>query len=77
MRARLAVFGIFWLCGVMCALWGASLPTLNSRLHLGETRLGLVLLMVAVGAIALMTVTGRLCDRCQPTASHATTPGGP
>jgi hypothetical protein len=37
-RARLAVLGVFWLCGVICSLWSASLPTVNARLHLGETR---------------------------------------
>src|ERR1700722_15153699 len=62
-RARLAVFAVFWLCGVICSLWSASLPTLNARLHLGETRLGVVLLMVGAGAMAIMPGTGRLCDR--------------
>ena len=39
-RARLAVFWIFGLCGVICSLWSTSLPAINARLHLGETRLG-------------------------------------
>jgi MFS family permease len=54
---------VFWLCGVICSLWSASLPALNARLHLGETRLGVALLMVGAGAMAIMPVTGRLCDR--------------
>jgi MFS family permease len=62
-HARLAIFWIFGLCGVICSLWSASLPSINSRLHLGETRLGIVLLLVGAGAVALMPVTGRLCDR--------------
>ncbi|HEY2443542.1 MAG TPA: MFS transporter [Streptosporangiaceae bacterium] len=62
-RARLSVFAVFWLCGVICSLWSASLPALNARLHLGETRLGVALLMVGAGAMAIMPVTGRLCDR--------------
>src|SRR5207248_3528046 len=60
---RLAVFWIFCLCGVICSLWSTSLPTINARLHLGETRLGLVLLLTGAGAVAVMPSTGRLCDR--------------
>jgi MFS family permease len=62
-RARLAVFWIFALSGVIGSLWSTSLPAINSRLHLGETRLGIVLLLVAAGAVAIMPLTGRLCDR--------------
>ena len=62
-QARLAVFSIFALSGVICSLWSTSLPTVNSRLHLGETRLGVVLLLTAAGAVAVMPLTGRLCDR--------------
>jgi MFS family permease len=62
-RARGAVFAIFWLCGVIAALWSASLPSVNNRLHLGETRLGLALLLVGAGAIAVMPTVGRMCDR--------------
>ncbi len=62
-RARLAVFWVFCLCGVICSLWSTSVPTINARLHLGETRLGFVLLMTGAGAVAVMPLTGRLCDR--------------
>ena len=62
-RARLAIFWIFGLCGVICSLWSTSLPSLNARLHLGATRLGIVLLLLGAGAVATMPLTGRLCDR--------------
>jgi MFS family permease len=62
-HARRAVFSIFALCGVICSLWSTSLPTINARLHLGETRLGVVLLLTSAGAVAVMPLTGRLCDR--------------
>jgi MFS family permease len=62
-RARGAVFAIFWLCGVIAALWSASLPSVDNRLHLGETRLGLALLLVGAGAITVMPTVGRMCDR--------------
>lgn len=53
-RARLAVFWIFCQCGAISALWSASLPAINARLHLGETRLGIALLMTGAGAVAMM-----------------------
>jgi MFS family permease len=62
-RARLAVFGVFGVCGLVSALWSTSLPAINTRLHLGETRLGIVLLVTGAGAVAVMPLTGRLCDR--------------
>jgi MFS family permease len=62
-RARLAVFAVFGLCGLITSLWSASLPATNSRLHLGETRLGIVLLATGAGAVAVMPLTGWLCDR--------------
>jgi MFS family permease len=62
-RARFAVFWIFCLCGVIASLWSTSLPTINARLNLGETRLGLALLLTGAGAVAVMPLTGRLCDR--------------
>ncbi|WP_165436115.1 MFS transporter [Amycolatopsis suaedae] len=62
-RARLAVLGLFWLCGLICAFWSASLPGINARLRLGETRIGFVLLAVALGAMAFMPLAGRWCDR--------------
>jgi predicted MFS family arabinose efflux permease len=62
-RARGATFAIFWLCGVIASLWSASLPSINNRLHLGETRLGFALLLVGAGAIAVMPTVGRMCDR--------------
>ena len=61
-KARLAVFWIFTLCGVICSLWSASLPAISTRLHVSETRLGIVLLLAATGAVAVMPLTGRLCD---------------
>ncbi|WP_020663029.1 MFS transporter [Amycolatopsis benzoatilytica] len=61
-RARFAVLGIFWICGLLCAVWSASLPTLNARLGLGEGRLGLVLLLTALGSMTCMPLAGRLSD---------------
>ncbi|GAA0936850.1 MFS transporter [Nonomuraea longicatena] len=62
-RARVAVFCVFWLSGLVCALWSAALPAINDRLQLGEIRLGAVLLVVGLGTLTVMPVGGRLCDR--------------
>lgn len=62
-RARIAVFAIFGLCGVLTALWSASLSALDVRLHLSTTEWGAVLLMPGVGALVTMPAAGRLCDR--------------
>lgn len=61
-RARAAVLAVFWLCGLICAIWSASLPTINARLQLGEGKLGLVLLFTALGSMACMPLAGRLSD---------------
>ncbi|MFF5204987.1 MFS transporter [Streptosporangium sp. NPDC000396] len=62
-RARWALCGVFWLSGVVCALWSAALPAVNERLHLGELRLGAVLLTIGIGTLVTMPIVGRLCDR--------------
>lgn len=62
-RARLGVFGVFWLSGVTVALWVAALPAVNHRLDLGEGRIGTVLLATGAGALVGMPIAGRCCDR--------------
>lgn len=62
-RARSIASGAFALGGVISASWSMSLPTLDDRLHVGESRLGVALFMVAIGSVMAMPVAGRLCDR--------------
>jgi MFS family permease len=62
-RARIAVFGFFFLAGFVMGLWAAGLPSLNDRLDLGPGRLGSVLLLISGGALVSMLVTGPLVDR--------------
>ncbi|MFI0419791.1 MFS transporter [Spongiactinospora sp. 9N601] len=62
-RARMGVFGYFFLLGITVGMWSAGLPALNERLDLGPARLGTVLLLVAAGALAAMLLAGPLVDR--------------
>jgi MFS family permease len=43
-------------------VWSASLLTINARLHLGESRVGLILLLTALGSMASMPFAGRMSD---------------
>lgn len=62
-KARIAVFGFFFLSGFVLGLWAAGLPSLNERLHLGPGRLGSVLLLISGGALVSMLIAGPLVDR--------------
>ncbi|MFG2073066.1 MFS transporter [Nonomuraea maritima] len=62
-RARVAVFGFFFLAGFVMGLWAAGLPSLDERLHLGPARLSGVLLLISGGALVSMLVAGPLVDR--------------
>lgn len=62
-RARPALSLYYWLSGVLNALWVATLPAVDERLKLGPGRIGTLLLLLAVGALATMPLIGRLADR--------------
>ncbi|WP_308164583.1 MFS transporter [Nonomuraea sediminis] len=62
-KARIAVFGFFFLSGFVLGLWAAGLPSLSERLHLGPGRLGSVLLLISGGALVSMLIAGPLVDR--------------
>ena len=56
--AAFASFGIWW------GGWGAVLPAVQRSAGVDDGGLGAALLFVAVGALALMRLTGALLDRC-------------
>ncbi|MEV0595652.1 MFS transporter [Nonomuraea cavernae] len=62
-RARIGVFGYFFLAGFVMGLWASGLPSLDERLDLGAGRLGSVLLLISAGALVSMLVAGPLVDR--------------
>ncbi|GAB1818861.1 MFS transporter [Herbidospora sp. RD11066] len=61
MRVALSVF--YGLSGVLNALWVATLPAVDARLGLGPGRIGTLLLLMAVGALATLPIAGRSVDR--------------
>lgn len=62
-RARIGVFGCFATSGFVMGAWPAAYPAIESRLDLGEARLGTVLLLVELACLASMIASGRLSDR--------------
>lgn len=69
-HARAAVFTIFGLNGFLLALWVVHIPTIRERVGVDHAALGSLLLLLALGALGGMHVTGRLADLL---GSHRTT----
>ncbi|WP_082921056.1 MFS transporter [Rhodococcus sp. D-6] len=69
-HARAAVFAIFGLNGFLLALWVVHIPAIRERVGIDHAALGSLLLLLALGALGGMHVTGRLADRI---GSHRTT----
>ncbi|WP_224367602.1 MFS transporter [Hyalangium versicolor] len=61
--ARVGVSAIFFINGFAFASWVPHIPTVQARLGLSASQLGLALLGVAVGALVAMPVTGALVAR--------------
>src|ERR1043165_8776011 len=59
-RARLAVATIFCLNGLALANWIARIPEFKQQPALSDQRLGLVLLLVAAGALVAQPTVGWL-----------------
>lgn len=65
---RRTLAGYFASAGVVMAVWGARLPSVQDRLHLGAGGLSLGLLGAAAGMVAGLQIGGRLADRLSATA---------
>ncbi|KIZ17054.1 MFS transporter [Streptomyces natalensis] len=70
LRLRLTITTFFALDGFLFAGWVVRIPAIKAQTGAGSGALGLALLGVSAGAIAFMTLTGRLCRRF---GSHAVT----
>jgi MFS family permease len=62
-RARVAVFGYFFILGVATATWSARLPAIKAALQLSDGRLGLALFAFPVGSVLTLALSGRIADR--------------
>lgn len=63
MTPRVATFLVFAVNGAVVGTWIASIPSVQSRLGLSGTELGLILLVYAIGILVSQQVTGQLLTR--------------
>ena len=61
--ARAGVFGIFGLNGFLLSMWVVHIPTITEQTGISKATLGLMILILAPGALAGMQVAGPLADR--------------
>ncbi|WP_077488006.1 MFS transporter [Sinomonas mesophila] len=61
--AALAVFAIFGTNGFVFASWAARIPSVTDILGLSTGQMGALLLMIAVGSLIAMPLTGTVADR--------------
>jgi len=62
-RAKKATQAIFFICGIGISSWAIMVPFAKERLALNDGDLGLLLLLLGAGAIAMMPVTGVLIHK--------------
>ena len=62
-RARWAVAAIFLVHGVVIGSWAAHIPLVSERLEISHSTLGMSLLVMALGALSAMPLTGPLIAR--------------
>jgi MFS family permease len=62
-RARLALFGHFFVLGAATTTWSARLPAIKEALHLSDGGLGLTLFAVPAGSVLTLMLSGRIVDR--------------
>ncbi|MBD0322022.1 MAG: MFS transporter [Aldersonia sp.] len=61
--ARAGVFGIFGLNGFMLSMWVVHIPVISERTGVSKATLGMLLLVLAAGALLGMQLSGPLADR--------------
>ncbi|SIS23681.1 MFS transporter [Williamsia sterculiae] len=62
-RARLGVSTIFFLNGLLAAMWVAHIPVISGRAGIDHGTLGWLLVVTGLSAFVAMQVFGRLADR--------------
>ena len=59
----LAVYGVFILSGFAFASWASRIPQVRDNLELSQSRLGLVLLAMAIGSVIALPLAGLVVAR--------------
>ena len=62
-RYRLSIFGYFFCQGICFASWASRIPTIKQNLHLSEAQLGTMLLMLPIGQLITMPLSGKLVTK--------------
>lgn len=62
-RARLAVIGLFFLTGLALAMWVVNIPAVQQATGVSHALLGGLLLLLGLGSVIGMQVTGPLVDK--------------
>lgn len=62
-RARWAVAAAFFVNGVVIGTWAAQIPLVEERLEISHSTLGMALLVMALGALFAMPLTGPVIAR--------------
>ncbi|RMH57454.1 MAG: MFS transporter, partial [Deinococcus-Thermus bacterium] len=60
LRARLAIYLVFFVCGLLVAAWVSRIPAIKQNLGLSTGELGLILLSAPLGLVLAMPLTGGL-----------------
>jgi len=62
-RIRLAIFVLYFCMGVCFSSWASRIPDIKSALNLGDAAWGTILLMMPIGQVCGMTLSGFLISR--------------
>lgn len=60
LQARLAIYLVFFVCGLLVAAWVSRIPAIKQNLGLSTGELGLILLSAPLGLVLAMPLTGGL-----------------
>ncbi|MBB4037422.1 MFS family permease [Dysgonomonas hofstadii] len=62
-RIRLAVFCLYFCSGICFSSWASRIPDIKTSLGLGDAAWGTILLMIPIGQICGMTISGLLVSK--------------
>ncbi|MBD8389539.1 MFS transporter [Dysgonomonas sp. BGC7] len=62
-RARLAIFCLYFCTGICFSSWASRIPDIKTSLGLGDAAWGTILLMIPIGQICGMTISGLIISK--------------